>query len=68
MITWGEWQHGAGQGINDLVCLFVGTGVGGGVVSGGRLFEGYSNTAGELGHTTVIAGGRQCHCANRGCL
>ncbi len=68
MITWGEWQHGAGQGLNDLVCLFVGTGVGGGVVSGGRLLEGYVNTAGELGHMTVMAGGRQCHCANRGCL
>ena len=68
MITWGEWQHGAGQGVNDLVCLFVGTGVGGGVVSGGRLLEGQTNTAGELGHMTVIAGGRQCHCANRGCL
>ncbi len=68
MITWGEWQHGAGQGLNDLVCLFVGTGVGGGVVSGGRLLEGQTNTAGELGHMTVIAGGRQCHCANKGCL
>ena len=68
MITWGEWQHGAGQGVDDLVCLFVGTGVGGGVVSGGRLLEGYNNTAGELGHMTVIAGGRQCHCPNEGCL
>jgi glucokinase len=68
MITWGEWQHGAGQGVNDLVCLFVGTGVGGGVVSGGRLLAGQTNTAGELGHMTVVAGGRQCHCTNRGCL
>jgi glucokinase len=68
VITWGEWQHGAGQGLNDLVCLFVGTGVGGGVVSGGRLLEGCTNTAGELGHITIIAGGRQCHCPNEGCL
>jgi glucokinase len=68
VITWGEWQHGAGQGVNDLVCLFVGTGVGGGVVSQGRLLEGYSNTAGELGHLTIVTGGRQCHCPNRGCL
>jgi glucokinase len=68
VITWGEWQHGAGQDVNDLVCLFLGTGVGGGVVSQGRLLEGYSNTAGELGHLTIMTGGRQCHCPNRGCL
>jgi glucokinase len=68
MITWGEWQHGAGKGVDDLVCLFVGTGVGGGVISGGRLFEGPTNTAGELGHMTILAGGRQCHCPNQGCL
>ena len=68
VITWGEWQHGAGRGVTDLVCLFVGTGVGGGVVSGNRLLEGYTNTAGELGHLTIVAGGRQCHCPNRGCL
>jgi glucokinase len=68
MITWGEWQHGAGKGINDLVCLFVGTGIGGGVVSHGHLLQGSINTAGELGHMTVVAGGRKCHCPNDGCL
>jgi glucokinase len=68
MVTWGEWQHGAGKGYNDLVCLFVGTGIGGGIVSQGRLLEGNSNTAGELGHLTVVAGGRKCHCPNDGCL
>lgn len=68
VITWGEWQHGAGQGVNDLVCLFVGTGIGGGIVSDGRLLEGCQNTAGELGHITIIAGGRKCHCPNEGCL
>jgi glucokinase len=68
VITWGEWQHGAGKGVNDLVCLFVGTGVGGGVVSNGRLLEGCQNTAGELGHMTIVAGGRKCHCRNEGCL
>lgn len=66
--TWGEWQHGAGKGVNDLVCLFVGTGFGGGIVAGGRLLEGCSNTAGELGHLTIASGGRNCHCPNRGCL
>jgi len=67
-ITWGEWKYGAGQGINDLVCLFVGTGIGGGVVSNGKLLEGCTNTAGELGHITVVAGGRKCSCPNEGCL
>ena len=66
--TWGEWRHGAGQGVDNLVCLFVGTGIGGGIVSGGRLLEGCNHTAGELGHTTIVAGGRQCRCPNRGCL
>lgn len=66
--TYGEWFYGAGQGVDDLVGIFVGTGIGGGVVSSGRLIEGYSNTAGELGHITIMAGGRRCHCLNLGCL
>ncbi len=68
VITLGEWQHGAGKGVDDLVCIFVGTGVGGGVVSKGHLLEGCNNTAGELGHLTIVAGGRKCHCPNEGCL
>jgi glucokinase len=68
VITWGEWKHGAGKGVDDLVCVFVGTGVGGGVVSNSRLLEGCTNTAGELGHMTVVAGGRKCRCRNEGCL
>jgi glucokinase len=66
--VWGEWFHGAGCGYDDLVCLFVGTGIGGGVVSGGRMLTGYSNVAGELGHLTVDLDGPMCHCGNRGCL
>ncbi|HZE21527.1 MAG TPA: ROK family protein [Desulfobaccales bacterium] len=66
--TWGEWLHGAGQGIDDLICLFIGTGVGGGVVSGGRLLTGCTNTAGELGHMTIDLNGPICTCGNRGCL
>jgi glucokinase len=66
--TWGEWLHGAGQGCADLVCLFVGTGIGGGVVSGGRMLSGCSNTAVELGHITVDLHGPLCHCGNWGCL
>ena len=66
--TWGEWRHGAGQGVQDLICLFIGTGIGGGVVSGGRMLEGCTNTAGELGHITTDLNGPSCTCGHRGCL
>ncbi len=66
--TWGEWLHGAGRGAQDLMTLFVGTGVGGGIVSGGRILTGCTNTAGEVGHVTIVTGGRKCTCPNSGCL
>jgi glucokinase len=67
-ITLGEWVYGAGRGFNDIVCLYVGTGIGGGVVSAGRLLAGCTNTAGELGHITVDMNGPPCTCGNAGCL
>jgi glucokinase len=66
--TWAEWLFGAGRECADLLCLFVGTGIGGGVVSGGRMLAGSSNSSGELGHMTVDMHGPLCHCGNRGCL
>jgi glucokinase len=66
--TWGEWRYGAGRGVDDLAVLFVGTGVGGGVITGGKLLTGCSNSGGELGHITLVSDGRKCHCPNRGCL
>ncbi len=66
--TWGEWLHGAGRGCDDIICLFVGTGIGGGIVSGGRMLTGCSNSAGELGHITVDLHGPLCHCGNHGCM
>lgn len=66
--TLGEWRAGAGRGVSDLVVVLVGTGIGGGVVSGGRLLVGASNTFGEVGHVTVVAGGRACRCGNLGCV
>lgn len=66
--AWGEWLHGAGRDTDDLVCMFIGTGVGGGVVSGGRMLEGCANAAGEIGHMTIQMDGPQCHCRNSGCL
>lgn len=66
--AWGEWLYGAGAGCDDLVCLFVGTGIGGGVVSGGRMLTGCSNTAGELGHIIIDINGPPCTCGQKGCL
>lgn len=66
--TFGEATVGAGRGFDDVLCVWTGTGVGGGIVSGGRLLEGASNAAGEIGHSTLIAGGRKCTCPRRGCL
>ncbi len=66
--AYGELYHGAGKGCPLFVCVFVGTGIGGGIVQNGKLFRGASGTAGELGHMTVVAGGRLCPCGSRGCL
>ncbi|MGA2402248.1 MAG: ROK family protein [Syntrophobacteraceae bacterium] len=65
---WGEWIFGAGRGAGDLLCVFIGTGIGGGIVCGGRVLEGCSNTAGEIGHITVDLSGPLCTCGNRGCM
>jgi glucokinase len=66
--VWGEWRYGSGRSLSDMAMLFVGTGIGGGVVSDGKLLVGCSNTGGELGHMTIVAGGRKCHCPNLGCI
>ncbi|MGD0488491.1 MAG: ROK family protein [Syntrophorhabdales bacterium] len=67
-ITWGEWLYGAGKGYDDVICLYVGTGIGGGVVSAGRVLSGRANSAGELGHIVIDMNGPPCTCGNRGCL
>ncbi len=66
--AFGEWRHGAGRGYDDLVCVYVGTGIGGGIVSGGRMLAGCANTAGEIGHIVVEVDGPACTCGGRGCL
>jgi glucokinase len=66
-LTLAELRMGAGRGATDLVCIALGTGVGGGVVIGGRVHLGLGH-AGEIGHTTVDPDGPQCGCGNRGCL
>jgi len=66
--TLGEWRHGAGRGSDNWLCLMVGTGVGSSAVVGGVLLEGASNSFGEVGHLTLVSGGRPCHCPHRGCI
>lgn len=66
--TWGEWYFGAGKDCDDFVCIFIGTGIGGGIVSGGHMLVGCNNTAGEIGHMTIDMHGPECHCGNKGCF
>jgi glucokinase len=65
----GEMWKGAGNGAKDLVCVTLGTGVGGGVIANGQIVQGISGAAGEIGHiTSVPIGGVPCNCGKSGCL
>jgi glucokinase len=66
--TLGEQHYGAARGSDDFVCVFIGTGVGSGIVEDGNLYRGATGTAGEIGHTVVQFGGRICGCGGRGHL
>jgi glucokinase len=63
-----EHQTGAGLGCDDIVYLAIGTGIGAGVIVGGRLVLGDSGVAGEAGHMVVSPNGPRCACGNSGCL
>jgi len=64
----GEKWMGAGRGVEDLVLLTLGTGIGGGIICGGRVLHGHVGMAGEIGHITVVPNGNPCGCGNHGCL
>jgi len=64
----GEKWMGAGQGVDDLVLLTLGTGIGGGIIIGGKVLHGYLGMAGELGHLTISPNGNPCGCGNTGCV
>lgn len=66
--TLGEHTYGVGKGVQDAIGIFIGTGIGGGVIIGGRLFYGFNKTAGEIGHMVLKPDGPKCGCGNRGCL
>lgn len=64
----GEKWMGAGREVDDLVLLTLGTGIGGGIIIGGRVLHGQLGMAAELGHLTVVPNGNPCGCGNRGCV
>ena len=66
--TLGEWWLGAAKGANNVIGMTIGTGIGGGIILGGRLYHGSSDVAGEIGHATIDITGRRCKCGNYGCL
>ena len=65
--TVGEWMHGAATGATDALMVTLGTGIGGGIVAGGRVVRGAWGFAGEVGHMVVDPGGPPCPCGKRGC-
>jgi glucokinase len=67
-LAYGEWRLGAGRGVRHLVCLALGTGVGGGLILDGALYRGRNGLAAELGHMVIDRDGRRCPCGSRGCL
>ena len=63
----GEYWAGAAKGCDPAVVVTLGTGIGSGMVSGGKLFTGFANSGMETGHTIIYPGGVPCTCGNRGC-
>ena len=65
--VWAEHRFGAGRGESHLVMVNLGTGIGGGIVLGGRVIRGRYGIAGEFGHMQVVPDGIRCECGNKGC-
>ncbi len=68
VVTLAEFIFGAGRGTRNMICLTLGTGVGGGLIIKGKLFRGSSYSAGEIGHFPLNADGPRCNCGSCGCL
>ncbi len=68
MITLGEWEYGAGKGIEDILCITLGTGVGAGLVLNNRIYRGPGFAAGEIGHAPLNEKGPECGCGGWGCF
>lgn len=67
-MTLAESWFGAGQEVQDLVVILIGTGIGAGIITEGVLYRGVSNAAGEWGHSKIELNGRSCRCGSRGCI
>ncbi|NTV29370.1 MAG: ROK family protein [Candidatus Omnitrophica bacterium] len=67
MITLGEWQYGAGKGIQNLICMTLGTGVGAGLILNNDIYRGPGFAAGEIGHAPLNEDGPACGCGGYGC-
>ncbi|MGH3325510.1 MAG: ROK family glucokinase [Streptomyces sp.] len=65
--AWGEYKFGVGTGHEDVVCITIGTGLGGGVIIGGKLHRGRFGVAAEFGHIRMVPDGLLCGCGNQGC-
>ncbi|WP_342025245.1 ROK family glucokinase [Arthrobacter citreus] len=65
--AWAEWRFGAGLGQSRMVCVTLGTGIGGAMIMDGRLERGRFGVAGEFGHQIIMPSGQRCECGNRGC-
>ena len=63
-----EWSFGAGRGFRHMVYMTMSTGIGGGIILDGKLYRGPNDTAGEVGHMTIVENGPACGCGKRGCL
>lgn len=68
MMGIGEAIYGAAKGYENVVFLTIGTGIGGAIIIGGKLFNGFDNRGTELGHVPFIANGKHCECGSQGCL
>ncbi len=64
----GELKYGAGKGFKDIICIFVGTGIGSSIIKDGKIHYGANGSAGEMGHMIVDLNGRACSCGGHGCL
>jgi len=64
----GEIIEGAGKGVNNLIFVKIGTGIGAGIISHGKIYRGASGCAGDIGHISISKSGPLCHCGNKGCL
>ena len=64
----GEAKFGAGKSYDNIIMLTLGTGVGGGIIINGKLYEGNEGKGAELGHSVIVVDGEQCTCGRKGCL